>query len=144
MIIVTGIALVGYVSVHGSESESKSENVAKSSMTGIVLILIAQCFVGGLMVVEEKLLSGTTLDPLYVVGMEGFWGSLIFMFLLPLFNNIQCEGPLCHNGKLEDTLAAFREMKENPIILYQFIGALVFVALFNGFGVMITKYGSAA
>lgn len=35
-------------------------------------------------------------------------------------------------------------MKENPIILYQFIGSLIFVALFNAFGVMITKYGSAA
>jgi len=37
------------------------------------------------MVVEEKLLSGTQLDPLYVVGMEGLWGCLIFSIILPIF-----------------------------------------------------------
>jgi hypothetical protein len=36
-------------------------------------------------VVEEKLLSGNNLDPLLVVGLEGFWGCLVFAFLLPMF-----------------------------------------------------------
>jgi hypothetical protein len=70
------------------------------------------------MVVEEKLLSGTQLDPLYVVGMEGLWGCLIFAILLPIFQNVQCTGPLCHDGKLEDTIATFREMYQNPVIFY--------------------------
>lgn len=35
-------------------------------------------------------------------------------------------------------------MRENPIIFYQFVFALIFVALFNAFGVMITKHASAA
>jgi pentatricopeptide repeat protein len=71
-----------------------------------------------MMVVEEKLLSGTQLDPMYVVGMEGFWGCLFFGILLPIFQTIHCTGSLCHEGKLEDTIATFREMRENPIIFY--------------------------
>ena len=110
LIIVTGIALVGYVSIEGSHDDSQG-NAAQTSVFGIVLILIAQCFVGALMVVEEKLLSGTNLDPMYVVGMEGFWGCLIFSIMLPIFQTINCTGPLCHDGKLEDTIATFREMR---------------------------------
>lgn len=141
-IIVTGIAIVGFVSLESPASDDK--NLAQTSMQGIVLILIAQCFVAALLVVEEKLLSGTSLDPLYVVGMEGFWGCLIFSILLPIFQNVNCTGPLCHEGKIEDTLATFREIRQNPFIMYQFVGALLFVAFFNAFGVMITKYASAA
>lgn len=141
-IIVTGIAIVGFVSVESTSSNDK--NLAQTSMQGIALILIAQCFVAALMVVEEKLLSGTTLDPLYVVGMEGFWGCLIFAIMLPIFQTVNCTGTMCHEGKIEDTIATFREMHQNPVIFYQFVGALLFVAFFNAFGVMITKYASAA
>lgn len=76
--------------------------------------------------------------------MEGFWGCLLFAFLLPIFQTVNCTGPLCHEGKIEDTIATINEMRQNPMIFYQFIGALMFVALFNAFGVMITKYASAA
>ena len=54
-------------------------------MTGILLLFAAQCFAGGQMVVEEKILGGYSLDPLFVVGMEGFWGCCVFAFLLPTF-----------------------------------------------------------
>lgn len=54
-------------------------------MIGIILLLIAQCFTGGQFITEEKILGGRSLDPLYVVGLEGFWGCLIFAILLPIF-----------------------------------------------------------
>jgi len=56
-----------------------------TSITGILLLLAAQCFTGGQFVSEEKLLGGYSLDPLYVVGLEGFWGCCVFAILLPIF-----------------------------------------------------------
>ena len=81
--IVGGVALVGYVSIMAKDPDAKS--VEATSVTGILLLLLAQCFTGGQFVSEEKLLSGTPLDPLLVVGLEVFWGCLVFAILLPVF-----------------------------------------------------------
>ena len=80
--IVLGVFFVGFVSIMASRSMPSAE---ATSVTGILLLLLAQCFTGGQMVAEEKILGGYSLDPLFVVGMEGFWGCLIFAFLLPAF-----------------------------------------------------------
>jgi drug/metabolite transporter (DMT)-like permease len=109
LLIVSGVGFVGYVSTHQAK-ESGEDQVATTSLQGVLLILFAQCFVGGLFVVEENLLSGTSLDPLFVVGMEGFWGCCFFAILLPIFQQIECTSALCHNGRMEDSLEAFREM----------------------------------
>jgi hypothetical protein len=34
---------------------------------------------------EEKMLGNYTLDPLYVVGMEGMWGLVYWAIMLPIF-----------------------------------------------------------
>ena len=84
------------------------------------------------------------MDPLYVVGLEGMWGCLIFAILLPIFQNIECTGELCHNGRLEDSLMAIDDFKNHPILLAQSLCNILSIAGFNTTGVMITKYASAA
>lgn len=76
--------------------------------------MVAQLFSGGLLIVEEKLLGDYYLDPLKVVGLEGVWGFLMTVILLPIFQQINC-GPsdICYYGKLEDTMRAFRDMGAN-------------------------------
>ena len=59
--------------------------MATTSIAGVIMIIGAQFLTGSQMVTEEKLLSGTDLDPMYVVGMEGFFGLLIFSIALPIF-----------------------------------------------------------
>lgn len=54
------------------------------------------------MVAEEKLFSGQELDPLFVVGCEGFIGLAVFSVILPLADKYECHNELCHGGKLED------------------------------------------
>ena len=63
---------------------------------------------------EEKILSGYYLDPLLIVGLEGFWGCCYYAILLPIFQHIQCtagtSNPLCakdYTGPLEDTTKTF-------------------------------------
>ena len=80
--IVLGVFIVGLVGVIASKQEASA---SETSMLGILLLLAAQCFTGSQFVTEEKLFDGYTLDPLYVIGFEGFWGCCIFAILLPIF-----------------------------------------------------------
>lgn len=139
--IVLGVFIVGFVSIMASKKDISS---GSTSITGVLLLLAAQCFTGGQFVTEEKLLGDKVLDPLYVVGFEGFWGCCVFAILLPIFQHIECYGELCHNGRLEDTLSALQEFQEHPILIAQSACNILTIAGFNLTGVMITKYASAA
>ena len=80
--IVTGVAIVGVVSILSSKDGG---DTSTTSLLGILILMISICISGGQMVIEEKILGGRTLDPLFVVGFEGFWGLCLMSFLLPLF-----------------------------------------------------------
>ncbi len=96
-------------------------------------------------IVEEKILGQYTLDPLMVVGYEGLWGLLMWLVLLPIFQNIHCDNlKLCPYGRLEDTLRAFKDYAANPILILLSISICFTIALFNSFGVAVTKHASAA
>ena len=139
--IVLGVFIVGFVSIMASQ---KDFSAGATSITGVLLLLAAQCFTGGQFVTEEKLLGEKVLDPLYVVGFEGLWGCCVFAVLLPIFQQIECYGELCHNGRAEDSLAALQEFQAHPILIAQSGCNILTIAGFNLTGVMITKYASAA
>ena len=109
LMIVAGVAIVGYVSVSASDKDKKDgdSGAVTTSAFGVVLLLISQCFTGCLFITEEIFLSGYYLDPFLVVGLEGMWGSIIFAILLPIFQQIKCDGALCNYGYLENSKAAF-------------------------------------
>lgn len=65
--------------------ETDSTSAGGSTAFGIILILVAQLFAGGLYVTEEYFVGGYYLDPLKVVGTEGMWGLSYYMLLLPIF-----------------------------------------------------------
>jgi heme A synthase len=88
--IVSAVSMVGLVGIAISNKLAKEnpDDADADSTTkplGIIFLLISQCFTGAQFVVEEKLLSGYYLDPLLVVGLEGFWGCLIYAIILPCF-----------------------------------------------------------
>lgn len=86
--IVMAVAIVGLVGVlisNQNEDDGDDNSGSTTKPFGIFLLLISQCFTGCLFIAEEKLLSGYYLDPLYVVGWEGFWGCCIYAVVLPIF-----------------------------------------------------------
>jgi len=110
-----------------------------------VLLLIAQLFTGCQFITEEKILSGYYLDPLYVVGWEGFFGCLYYTILLPIFQNVSCTNPdLCNGGVIENSRDAFKAFGEHKKMIILACGIIVSIAGFNAFGVTITKHASAA
>ena len=148
ILIIAGVAEVGWVAIT-IEDSSKS---GSSPVTGIILLMLSQCFAGTMFVVEEKLLSSYYLDPFKIVGTEGMWGSLYYLFALPIMQLIKCGGPgddsslgqLCSFGYLENSSYAFAQMAEKPSLIFLSLGVMVSIACFNVCGITTTKYASAA
>ena len=82
---VAGVGLVGIAISNKNADSGDSDSGATTTVLGVLLLLFAQCFTGGQFVVEEKLLGGYYLNPLYVVGLEGLWGCVIYAIILPIF-----------------------------------------------------------
>lgn len=137
-VIFSGVMLVGTAALLKSTGEPVNP-------LGLVLLVLAQLFSGGLYIVEEKLLGDYYLDPLKVVGLEGLWGFLMTLIILPIFQAIDC-GPnaLCYYGKLEDTARAFADFNANKFIIVLSVLICFSIASFNAFGVTVTKNASSA
>jgi drug/metabolite transporter (DMT)-like permease len=84
-VIFIGLILMGIAVLTG-----KSNQGIDSSSLGVFILLLATVFSSCLYVVEEKLLGSYSLDPLKVVGLEGFWGLIMWCILLPIFQQIEC------------------------------------------------------
>ena len=139
-VIFTGVALVGIAAVVSSANSEEAVNPL-----GIILLILAQLFSGGLYIVEEKLLGDYYLDPLKVVGLEGLWGLIMTLILLPIFGLIKCgPGELCYYGTLEDTTRAIQDFGANPLLIWLSVFICFSIGSFNVFGVSVTKNASAA
>lgn len=142
---VGGVGLVGIAISNKNADNDDSDSGSTTTVLGIGLLLVAQCFTGGQFIVEEKLLGGYYLDPLYVVGLEGMWGCLIYAIILPIFQTVKdCDSAMCQYGYLEDSKMAFQQMGDYPVLIAQSIGIIFSISCFNATGVAITKYASAA
>jgi len=78
--------------------------------------------------------------------MEGFFGCIYFLILLPIFQHITCDidGLCSDSGLVENTILAFRQLATYPTLMWMSIGIIVSISSFNACGVSITKYASAA
>lgn len=158
VLILLGISSVGVSAiVYDDESDDPWQTRAwrllgegaggGSAALGIIFIVASQFMHGLFFIVEEKLLGDYYLHPLFVVGWEGVWGFLIYIVLLIPFQFISCGGTMCppeRNGKLEDTVLAFKQMGNNIGLLFLIFGMICSISCFNAFGVSVTKYASSA
>jgi drug/metabolite transporter (DMT)-like permease len=162
VIVITGLLLVGLASkIFPPDVDpdcGDGDGGTKDSFWGIILVVIAQVFSATQMIIEEKFMKGYHCHPLKAVGWEGFWGSLIYIILLIIFQFVPCEAPpqggknlssyICspndkNEWKLEDTIFAFRQMGDNGLLLFYVILYICSIALFNFVGISVSKYASS-
>uniref|UniRef100_A0A915PT77 EamA domain-containing protein n=1 Tax=Setaria digitata TaxID=48799 RepID=A0A915PT77_9BILA len=113
--------------------------------SGDLLIIIAQIIVAIQMVIEQKIITEFNVPPLLVVGLEGFFGLTILLFLLFPMYFIKVPSIFSTNPyhRLEDVFDAFREVKDNPWIGVALMLTVISIAFFNFAGVSVTKELSA-
>ena len=147
-LIVLGMSLTGFYS-------NKAEGVNKNIGLGIVLIILEKIVIGIFFILEEKILKNYNYNSLKLVGLEGMWGLIIYFVLLILFQLISCNNwkdfnreNFCtenenHNYHIEDSLFAFRQLKERKVILLTIFGFLIGVILYNFSRLIIFKNRSS-
>ena len=60
-------------------------------LIGVLLILASLFSNGFLFVYEQKLYQIYHIDPLYMVGMEGMFGIVIYLIVMPILTFVHCS-----------------------------------------------------
>lgn len=137
-VTAVGLALVGVASIlskHEGETEYKL-------FLGIGLVLLGQLCSAVQMVVEETYVKKRSFPPLQVVGMEGFFGTVIMIIVvMPIIYFIPGDQPShFDHGSYENSLNAFVMMYHSPLLLSLVIIYTLSIAFFNFFGLSVTKH----
>lgn len=133
-----GVALVGVASIMYAASS------AKSPVLGVIIIVVAQFFAGGVFVTEQLFLEDINVHPLQAVGIEGFSGLCYYLIVLPIFNVIPCDNAdFCSGGYVENSIEAFSQIADSTVIALCFVGFMISISLFNFTGVTVTRKAGA-
>ena len=133
-----GVCLVGLASVLYEASS------AKSPVLGVIIIIIAQFFAGGVFVSEQLFLENIVVHPLEAVGIEGMSGLGYYLIVLPIFNLIPCNNDdVCNGGYIENSVEAFRQLGDSANLSLLFVGFMLSISLFNFTGVTTTQKAGA-
>mmetsp|Transcript_32456 Transcript_32456/g.85730 ORF Transcript_32456/g.85730 Transcript_32456/m.85730 type:complete len:363 (-) Transcript_32456:32-1120(-) len=134
-LVMVGISMVSASAIMKAESSGRDvlgSATGSQMLAGIAFCVLAQVFQAFMFVYEEKIMSQYVVQPLHVVGMEGFFGVCIsFVLLTALY-------PLGAN-----TPGAFYQIYSSPPLLISIICSMVTVSVFNFSGATITQQSSA-
>eukprot|EP00826_Nyctotherus_ovalis_P026943 TRINITY_DN209_c0_g1_i2.p1 TRINITY_DN209_c0_g1~~TRINITY_DN209_c0_g1_i2.p1 ORF type:complete len:330 (+),score=105.80 TRINITY_DN209_c0_g1_i2:323-1312(+) len=141
-LVIGGVIIVGTVTINASKGSGTTDPV------GVVFLIIAQFFSGGLMVTEEKLIKGTIkVSPILAIGLEGLSGCTLLLLMMPILAFIPCtpqtgpngEDKFCPYGVMEDAPAAIAQMFGDGPLFALVIASMFSIGLFNFFGISITR-----
>ncbi|KAJ2488961.1 hypothetical protein IWW37_004389 [Coemansia sp. RSA 2050] len=123
-----------------SEHTDEINSEAWKAVLGVILVLGAQVFTATQFVVEEKIIRHYHLTPLRAVGLEGSFGALTVMAAIPM---LHLTIGRTHPGGYFDAPEGFRQIVENPAVWQTSIYIMLSIAMFNFFGLSVTRYLSA-
>jgi hypothetical protein len=143
LLVLIALVVVGVAAVLSGNGLAKSGTTQGQVIMAIFLTVGAQVIQALQVVIEDLLMHDLTASPVLIVGLEGFWGTLITSFVvMPIIQftgNVGNEG----NGIHEDTVDTFK-MIGNSGFLVGFVILYAFVILaYNVFGMFTTNVTSA-
>lgn len=148
-VVVVGEVIVALACVLGDTQPTKKDDSGKKDkksagdmVLGILLTVGAQIIQASQIVIEEMLLHGISLAPSLIVGIEGFWGTIICTLLLILVYYIPNKTRI---GKKfhEDTIDTFNILKHSKGLIGLLVAYVLAILFYNLFGMMVTQTYSA-
>ncbi|KAI7826807.1 hypothetical protein BX661DRAFT_183494 [Kickxella alabastrina] len=148
LLVVVGVTIVGLSNIFspppqnyslGETPDAIDANAWKATL-GVILVLGAQVFTATQFVVEEKIIRRYHLTPLRAVGLEGSFGAVTVMAAIPVLHYTIGRS---HPGGYFDASEGFRQIVDNPAVWQTSIYIMLSIALFNFFGLSVTRYLSA-
>jgi drug/metabolite transporter (DMT)-like permease len=145
-IVMAGVVIVGASPLIYPDNDNDDDPVSTSStIFGMVLEIVGLLFIGGNWISQEKLFEIYYLEPMEMVGWEGFWGTSIYTVIVIIFQFIPCPtDKICRYDTLEDSIHAFYEFGQNNWLWIFSMLLILWTALFNFFDVSVTKFASGA
>ncbi|KAJ2063805.1 hypothetical protein GGI17_001437 [Coemansia sp. S146] len=159
LLVVVGVTIVGLSNIISPPAQLRSlrryapqstaefgehadeiNSDAWKAVLGVVLVLGAQVFTATQFVVEEKIIRHYHLTPLRAVGLEGSFGALTVMAAIPV---LHLTIGRAHPGGYFDAPEGFRQIVQNPAVWQTSIYIMLSIAMFNFFGLSVTRYLSA-
>ncbi|KAK5988755.1 hypothetical protein PT974_10244 [Cladobotryum mycophilum] len=149
--VMLGVAVVGLAGAispdqkPGSDDVDGSPNGASDTSTaimGVLLIAGAQIFTATQFVLEEWMLENSPIEPIKVVGWEGFFGLFFTLVIMVVMHLIVGRTDAGRYGYF-DMVEGFRQMTEYKAVLVSSILIMFSIGGFNFFGLSVTRSVSA-
>ncbi|KAJ4001396.1 hypothetical protein F5050DRAFT_1724712 [Lentinula boryana] len=157
IIVMSGVALVGFsgslikdtvkeavnLLLNGRADSSPPESIetpeATTVLVGVFFILFAQVFTATQFVVEEKIMGHYSVPPLVAVGFEGLFGAITILIFFPIL----ALPAISSKSPFFDIPRGWHQMVDTPSVLWSGIVIACSIALFNFFGLSVTRHVSA-
>ncbi|KAJ7752026.1 hypothetical protein B0H16DRAFT_1547144 [Mycena metata] len=119
--------------------EGTDQPEATKVLIGVFFVLFAQIFTATQFVVEEKIMGRYAVAPLVAVGYEGLFGAISILLFVPILSlpSISSQTPFF------DLPRGWTQMINTPTVLYSGLAIACSIALFNYFGLSVTRHVSA-
>jgi hypothetical protein len=140
LIIMIGEVIVGVSSVCSTGAAVQGTSTGQV-IIAILLTVAAQVVQAGQIVVEDFFMHDLVVSPVFVVGLEGMWGTILTcaIFLPATYYLPGTEGGGIH----EDTLDTFEMLKNSATIVVFVIIYVLVILCYNVTGMFVTSLTSA-
>ena len=143
VIVVVALIFVGLGAVLASSGIGKAGVSTGDVIFAVFLTVIAQVFQAAEIVVEDFMLHDMTASPIMIVGVEGFWGTVLCIGIFMPIAQFAFPNMDDGNGIHEDTYDSLLMCKQNPIIILFSIMYLLVNLGKNLMGMFVIKVTSA-
>lgn len=139
-LIIVSLTIVGISSV--CQNGISTAGVSTSKIILSIFLVIAGQFIQALqIVIDDYLLHNTQAPPVFLVGLEGVWGTVITCgIVMPISQNLPgTQGQGIH----EDTIDSLKMLGNNWFLLLLVISYIAVVLFFNVLGMFVTDITNA-
>ncbi|RSH88476.1 uncharacterized protein EHS24_001021 [Apiotrichum porosum] len=123
--------------VYVATSTRAEDDPAKVAL-GVALILFAQIFTASQYVIEEKIMSHYTIEPLAAVTLEGMFGGLTTLIGMPILHLL-----FANKSPYFDVPRGWHQIVNNPAVMWASFAIALSIGAFNFFGLSVTSRVSA-
>lgn len=139
---MTGLprGLLGVSEATDASNKAANPDGASAPLFGDLLVICAQMFAALQFILEEKFLVKYRVPALLAVGLEGMWGVILCVVILPITSQVTFSSGVV----LDNALQAIQQIRGSMQLQISVCASIISIAFFNFFGISVTKNLSGA
>jgi hypothetical protein len=140
-LVLVAVLMVGAAGILDEANTTVVEGGSSSAqkLQGITLILLGQFFCAVQIVVEEVLMTRYQITPVLLVGLEGMWGVLMLLVILPLLSLTPSDDGVLSTVFFESTYDTFTKLANSSTLVALVLAYCLAVWAYNIASNVVTK-----